>query len=39
MQLIGSFGVFNMLDQNGDVNLVSFAVAGMKTKSAAWGGN
>jgi len=35
MQLIGSFGVFNMLDQNGDVNLVSFAVAGMKTKSAA----
>jgi hypothetical protein len=35
MQLMGSFGVFNMLDQNGDLNLVSFAVAGMKTKSAA----
>tara|TARA_B110000438_G_C15805306_1_gene647028 strand:- start:1079 stop:2524 length:1446 start_codon:yes stop_codon:yes gene_type:complete len=34
-QLLGSFGVFNMIDQNGDVNLVSFAVAGMKTKSAA----
>ena len=34
MQLLGSFGVFNMLDENGDVNLVSFAVAGMKTKSA-----
>jgi hypothetical protein len=34
-QLLGSFGVFNMIDENGDVNLVSFAVAGMKTDSAA----
>ena len=33
MQLLGSFGTFLMRDENGDLNIVSFAVEGMKSKS------
>ncbi len=33
MQLLGSFGTFLMRDENGDLNVVSFAVEGMKSNT------
>ena len=33
MQLLGSFGTYLMRDENGDLNVVSFAVQGMASDS------